>query len=39
METFAAHLKQEHGDGIDLVINNAAIALNGFGIASLLLIP
>ncbi|KAL1605317.1 hypothetical protein SLS60_004865 [Paraconiothyrium brasiliense] len=30
VESFAAYLKQEHGDGIDFVINNAGIALNGF---------
>lgn len=30
VESFAAHLKQEHGDGIDFVINNAGIAMNGF---------
>lgn len=30
LETFVAHLKQTHGDGIDFVINNAGIALDGF---------
>jgi carbonyl reductase 1 len=30
LETFAAHLKETHGDGIDFVINNAGVALNGF---------
>ncbi|KAJ4297939.1 hypothetical protein N0V90_005838 [Kalmusia sp. IMI 367209] len=30
VETFAKHLKETHGDGIDFVINNAGIALNGF---------
>ncbi|KAH7392686.1 carbonyl reductase [Pyrenochaeta sp. MPI-SDFR-AT-0127] len=30
IETFAKDLKQAHGDGIDFVINNAGIALNGF---------
>ena len=24
-------LKEEHPDGVDIVINNAAIAMNGFG--------
>jgi carbonyl reductase 1 len=28
---FAAMLKSEHPEGIDFVINNAGIALNGFG--------
>lgn len=30
IETFTKDLKQNHGDGIDFVINNAGIALNGF---------
>jgi carbonyl reductase 1 len=30
LETFTAHLKETHGDGIDFVINNAGVALNGF---------
>ncbi|KAF1978093.1 carbonyl reductase [Bimuria novae-zelandiae CBS 107.79] len=30
VQTFAEYLKQTHGDGIDFVINNAGIALNGF---------
>jgi carbonyl reductase 1 len=29
--SLADHLKQAHGDGIDFVINNAGIAMNGFG--------
>lgn len=28
---FAEHLKQSHGDGIDFIINNAGIAMTGFG--------
>tara|TARA_R110002003_G_scaffold41_2_gene2803 strand:+ start:8380 stop:8808 length:429 start_codon:yes stop_codon:yes gene_type:complete len=31
VETFTRHLKETHGDGIDFVVNNAGIALNGFG--------
>lgn len=31
IKKFADHLKQAHGDGIDFVINNAGIAMNGFG--------
>lgn len=31
IKSFAVHLKQAHGDGIDFVINNAGIAMNGFG--------
>lgn len=27
---FAAHIKREHPDGIDMVINNAGIAISGF---------
>ena len=30
IKTLADHLKQTHGDGIDFVINNAGIALDGF---------
>ncbi|KAI4626559.1 hypothetical protein J4E83_003710 [Alternaria metachromatica] len=30
IKTLADHLKQAHGDGIDFVINNAGIALDGF---------
>lgn len=30
IENFAAHLKTEHPDGIDFLINNAAIAMQGF---------
>ncbi|KAF2446749.1 carbonyl reductase [Karstenula rhodostoma CBS 690.94] len=30
LDSFAAHIKKTHGDGIDFVINNAGIALNGF---------
>jgi carbonyl reductase 1 len=30
IQTFAEHLRQAHGDGIDFVINNAGIALQGF---------
>jgi len=28
---FASFLKGEHPDGIDMVVNNAGIAMNGFG--------
>ena len=28
---FAAFLKREHPDGIDMVVNNAGIAMTGFG--------
>jgi len=31
IQAFAEHLQQTHGDGIDFVINNAGIALEGFG--------
>jgi carbonyl reductase 1 len=31
IQTFVHHLKQSHGEGIDFVINNAGIALDGFG--------
>jgi len=30
IENFAAYLKKTHGEGIDFVINNAGIAMNGF---------
>lgn len=30
IQALAQHLKQAHGDGIDFVINNAGIALDGF---------
>ena len=30
VSTLTDHLKQEHGDGIDFVINNAGIGLDGF---------
>ena len=30
IKTLADHLKQAHGDGIDFVINNAGIAMDGF---------
>lgn len=30
VDAFAAHLKQAHGDGVDFVINNAGIAMDGF---------
>jgi len=30
LDAFTTYLKQAHGGGIDLVINNAGIALNGF---------
>lgn len=28
------HLQKEHGDGVDFVINNAGIAMDGFGKSS-----
>lgn len=31
IRTFAEHLKKSHPDGIDFVINNAGVALEGFG--------
>ena len=31
IEEFASFLQKEHPEGIDIVINNAGIALNGFG--------
>jgi carbonyl reductase 1 len=30
VQSFAKHLTQTHGDGIDIFINNAGIALDGF---------
>jgi NAD(P)-dependent dehydrogenase (short-subunit alcohol dehydrogenase family) len=36
VDAFAAHLKQAHGKGIDLVVNNAGIAMDGFGTTALL---
>ncbi|PSN61155.1 carbonyl reductase [Corynespora cassiicola Philippines] len=30
IKNFVAYLKKEHGDGVDFVINNAGIALDGF---------
>lgn len=30
IDSFAEDLKKAHGDGIDFVINNAGIALDGF---------
>ena len=30
IKTLADHLKQAHSDGIDFVINNAGIAMDGF---------
>ena len=35
VDAFAAHLKETHGEGIDLVINNAGIAMDGFGMTAL----
>lgn len=32
IESFAKHLKQEHPDGIDILINNAGVALDGFNL-------
>ena len=32
IKTLAEHLKESHSEGIDFVINNAGIALNGFGV-------
>lgn len=29
--TFCDFLKKEHSDGIDVLVNNAGVALNGFG--------
>jgi carbonyl reductase 1 len=34
--SFAEYLKNTHGDGVDFVINNAGIAMDGFGETSLL---
>lgn len=31
IDEFASFLKEEHPDGIDFAINNAGIAMNGFG--------
>jgi NAD(P)-dependent dehydrogenase (short-subunit alcohol dehydrogenase family) len=31
IETFADHLKKTYPDGVDFVINNAGIAMDGFG--------
>ena len=31
VDRFVDHLKQAHGEGIDVVINNAGIAMKGFG--------
>jgi len=31
VKTLVDHLHQEHGDGVDFVINNAGIAMDGFG--------
>ena len=31
VQTLAEYIKKTHGDGIDFVINNAGIALDGFG--------
>jgi carbonyl reductase 1 len=36
IKKLAEHLKQAHGDGIDFVINNAGIAMEGFGTNSLI---
>lgn len=32
---FASFLKEEHPDGVDMVVNNAGIAMDGFGMADL----
>ena len=37
IEEFATFLKKEHPEGIDVLINNAGIAMNGFGTSHLLL--
>ena len=34
IKALAGHLKQDHSDGIDFVINNAGIAMDGFGTLS-----
>jgi carbonyl reductase 1 len=34
IQTFVQDLKQSHSDGIDFVINNAGIALDGFSMTS-----
>ena len=31
IQDFASFLKEEHPEGIDMVVNNAGIAMNGFG--------
>jgi carbonyl reductase 1 len=31
IKSFGEYLKGEHPEGIDVVVNNAGIALNGFG--------
>jgi carbonyl reductase 1 len=31
IKSFGEFLKKEHPEGIDVVVNNAGIALNGFG--------
>lgn len=31
VQSFVKELKESHGDGIDFVINNAGIAMQGFG--------
>jgi carbonyl reductase 1 len=31
VNTFVDHLRKTHSEGIDIVINNAGIAMNGFG--------
>lgn len=38
IQDFASYLKQEHPDGIDILINNAAIAMDGFSEAIELLL-
>ena len=34
IQDFAGFLKKEHPEGIDMVVNNAGIAMNGFGTLS-----
>lgn len=34
LTSFVNHLRQAHGEGVDFVINNAGIAMNGFGMTS-----
>jgi len=36
---FASFLKGEHPDGVDMVVNNAGIAMNGFGMLLLCASP